>query len=242
VDKRTFVKSVLLGVAGVFASGMTIKAAKTRKKWDGIFRLPELPYSFDSLEPFIDSETMKLHYMQHHAAYTDGLNAAVNAEGLTGKTAYELLRNSSAYSDEIRNNCGGYLNHKLFWRILAPANGKGPSSDFLWAIEKDFGSFDAFRNEFSTGARSVFGSGWVWLIAENTGRLRVTSTSNHDNPLMDVTTDKGMPLLCLDVWEHAYYMKNKNRRTDYVDSFWNVVNWDVVSNRYRSAMKRNFTI
>ncbi|HEX2395192.1 MAG TPA: superoxide dismutase, partial [Bacteroidales bacterium] len=226
MDKRTFVKSVLLGVAGVYASGLVVKAVKTRKKWDGIFRLPELPYSPDLLEPFADAETIKLH-LQHHAAYTDGLNAAVSSAGLTGKTAHELLRMASEYPADIRNYAGGYINHKLFWRVLTPS-GKSPSQEFISLIERDFGSFDAFRKKFSDVAHSLFGSGWIWLIADTSGKLSITSTSNHDNPVMDIAEVRGYPVLCLDLWEHAYSRKNKNRRADHIDSFWNVVNWNVV--------------
>jgi len=241
VDKRTFVKSVLLGVAGVFASGMAVKAASNRKKWDGTFRMPELPYSVDSLAPFADGETVRLH-LQHHASYTDGLNAAVIAAGLNGRTAHELMRMASEYSEDIRNYCGGYVNHKLFWRVLTPTPGLKPAQVLLNAIDRDFGSFDAFKEKFNQTARSVLGSGWVWLIVDSSGKTKVTFTPNHDNPVMDVAEVRGFPLLCLDVWEHAYNIKNKNRRSDYVDAFWNVVNWDVVSRRFQSASKLNFNL
>lgn len=237
MDKRTFVKSVLLGVAGVFATGIAVKAATTRKRWDGIFRMPELPYPVNSLEPFADAETVRLH-LQHHAAFTDGLNAAVLAAGLTGKSAHELMKMASEYPDEIRNFSGGYVNHKLFWRILTPAPGTKPTQQLIAAIEKDFGTFEAFREKFTLSASSVFGSGWAWLIADTSGTLKVTSTGNHDNPIMDVAQVRGFPLLCLDVWEHAYY--RKNRMSEYIDAFWNVVNWDVVSKRYCSIARMNF--
>jgi Fe-Mn family superoxide dismutase len=234
VDKRTFLKSVLLGVAGVYATGFysRLKAAKTKKKWDGIFKLPVLPYAFDALEPFIDAETMKLHYNTHHASYTNQFNAAVSAAGLVGKTAHELLRNTSEYPESIRHNGGGYMNHRFFWSILSPASDKKPSPDLIVALERDFGSFENFQSQFNKSAKSVFGSGWTWLIADKYGKLKVTSTLNQDNPIMDIATDKGIPLLCLDLWEHAYYIKNGNRRADYIESFWHVVNWDVVSKRF----------
>lgn len=216
----------------------SLKAAGTKKKWDGVFKLPDLPYALDSLEPFIDAETMELHYHKHHAAYTDKFNAAVFEAGLTGITAQELLKETSKYPAAIRNNGGGYLNHKLFWRILAPASGKQPSDLLLKALNRDFGSLDAFRSEFNTAAKTVFGSGWAWLIVNKSGKLGVTTTLNQDNPIMDVVQEQGIPLLCLDVWEHAWYMKNQNRRVEYIDAFWNVVNWDVVSNRYEHSSKK----
>lgn len=240
MDKRSFVKTVLLGVAGVFATGMTVKAARTRKRWDGVFRMPELPYTFDSLEPFADAENVRLHLKQH-AIYTDGLNTAVLSAGLVGKTAHELMRMASEYPADIRNLSGGYVNHKLFWRILTPARGTKPSNELVSAIEKDFGTISAFRDDFSRAAGSVFGSGWIWLIADKSGRLKITSTANNDNPMMDVIEERGFPLLCLDVWEHAY-IKNKSLKVDYIREFWNVVNWEVVSNRYCSASKLNFRI
>ena len=242
MDKRTFIKSIFLGTAGVFAAGFggKLKAAGARKKWDGIFKLPELPYQYNALEPFIDAQTMELHYAKHHAAYTNNLNTAVKQAGLTGKSAHELLKNVSAYSPAIRNNGGGYLNHKLFWKMLAPtSSATKPSAELMAAINRDFTSMESFRNEFSAAAKSVFGSGWAWLVVdETTGRLKVTATLNQDNPLMDVVAEKGTPVLCLDVWEHAYYLQNQNRRANYIESFWNVVNWDFVSQRYNSTVKR----
>jgi Fe-Mn family superoxide dismutase len=211
--------------------------AKTRKKWDGVFKLPELPYGFGDLEPFIDSGTMELHYNRHHAAYTDKFNAAVSEAGLTGKSAHALLKDASKYPAAIRNNGGGYLNHKLFWKMLAPASGKKPSAKLALALDKDFGSFEAFKDAFGSASKSVFGSGWAWLIMDNNAKLKVTATLNQDNPIMDVAPDQGIPILCLDVWEHAYYMKNQNRRVDYIDAFWNVVNWDFVSQRYDNLKK-----
>ncbi len=238
MDKRKFLKSIFLGTTGVFALGFTskLKAAKGRKKWDGVFKLPELPYAYDALEPYIDAKTVELHYTKHHAAYTDKLNAAVQEAGLTGKTANELLKEVSKYPAAIRNNGGGYLNHKLFWKMLAPAMGMKPSAELSAALSRDFGSIDAFKEEFNTAAKAVFGSGWAWLIADG-DKLKITTTPNQDNPIMDIAGEKGMPLLCIDVWEHAYYLKNQNRRADYIDAFWNVVNWDFVSERYQRLKK-----
>ena len=217
MDKRTFIKSSFLGIAGVFTLGLSskLKAAKSRKKWNGEFVLPELPYPYDALEPFFDSETMALHHSKHHAAYTNNFNAAVKAAGLTGKTAHEILSEISKYPAAIRNNGGGYLNHKMFWKMIAPATGKQPSKELVDALIRDFGSLDAFKEKFGAAARTVFGSGWAWLIVAE-----------------DNATEKGVPLLCLDVWEHAYYLKYQNRRPEFIDAFWNVVNWDFVSDRY----------
>lgn len=238
MDKRTFLKSIFLGTAGVVATGFGSKLfARNRKKWDGIFRLPDLPYSYDALEPFIDGETMKLHHTKHHAAYTDKFNLAVAEAGLTGKSAMAILKDVSGHGESIRNNGGGYINHRLFWRVLTPVTGRKPSLELSTAIDRDFGSYENFRESFNTASKSVFGSGWAWLIVDENKNLKVTTTLNQDNPMMDIARDKGMPILCLDLWEHAYYMKNQNRRVDYIDAFWNVVDWDYVSKRYENTIK-----
>jgi Fe-Mn family superoxide dismutase len=233
VDKRTFLKSVFLGSAGILAAGLNskLKAAISRKKWNGEFLLPELPYAYNALEPYIDARTMELHHSKHHAAYTDKFNAAVKEAGLTGKTAVEILKEVSKCPAAIRNNGGGYLNHKLFWKMLAPAAGQQPSKELMEALNRDFGSFDQFREKFNASAKSVFGSGWTWLVLDGE-KLKITATPNQDSPIMDIVTDKGYPLLCIDVWEHAYYLKYQNRRAEYIDAFWNVINWDFVSQRY----------
>lgn len=233
MDKRTFIKSIFLSAAGVFALGSSsaVKAARKKRKWNGEFVLPELPYAYNALEPFIDAKTMELHHGKHHASYTEKFNAAVKEAGLTGKTALEILSEVSKYSPAIRNNGGGFLNHKLFWKMMAPATGQQPSKELMGAINTNFGSFDTFKEKFSTSAKSVFGSGWTWLV-EDGGKLKITSTSNQDSPVMDIATEKGVPLLCIDVWEHAYYLKYQNRRAEFIDAFWNVVNWDFVSQRY----------
>jgi Fe-Mn family superoxide dismutase len=233
VDKRTFIKSVLLAATGVFAMGFTskTKATKKKKKWNGIFTLPALPYSYDALEPFIDAETMELHYTKHHASYAEKFNAAVKETGLTGKTAREIIKEVSKYPAFVRNNGGGYQNHNMFWKMLTPPKGQQPSTELSNAISKEFGSLDIFREEFSSAAKAVFGSGWVWLIADS-DKLKIITTADQDNPIMDIANEKGFPILCLDVWEHAYYLKNQNKRVDYINAFWNVVNWEYVSKRY----------
>lgn len=233
MDKRTFLKSVFLGSTGFILTGFPnkLKAARARRKWDGEFILPELPFAYNALEPYIDAQTMELHHNKHHAAYTEKFNAAVKEAGLTGKTALEILSNVSKYPAAIRNNGGGYLNHKLFWKMLAPAKGQKPSDELMKALNRDFGSFDGFKEKFNAASKSVFGSGWAWLIVAD-DKLKISTTPNQDSPIMDNVTDKGTPLLCLDVWEHAYYLKYQNRRPEYIDAFWNVINWDFVSQRY----------
>ena len=237
MDKRTFIKSIFLGTTGVFTLGFTsaLKAARKKRKWNGEFVLPELPYAYDALEPYIDARTMELHHSKHHAAYTEKFNAAVAEAGLTGKTALEILSEVSKYPAAVRNNGGGYLNHKLFWKMLAPATGKLPSKELMDALNRDFVSLDAFKEKFNAAAKSVFGSGWTWLVAD-AGKLKITSTPNQDSPVMDIVTEKGFPLLCIDIWEHAYYLKYQNRRAEYIDAFWNVVNWDFVSQRYTQSI------
>jgi Fe-Mn family superoxide dismutase len=242
VDKRTFIKSILLGVTGIFAIGLSasLKAAKTKKKWDGIYRLPDLSFTYDALEPFMDAATLELHHSRHHAAYAEQLNTAVRKAGISDKFAYQLLKEASKYNEEICNSAGGYLNHKLFWTMLSPASGMKPSLELQQALTRDFGSFESFQADFKNASKSVFGSGWVWLITDKKGFLKITTTANHDNPIMDTMEVQGIPILCLDLWEHAYYLKSQNRRTDYVDNFWNVVNWEYVSRHYKIRNKLPF--
>ena len=216
----------------MFTLGVSRLKASRNKKWNGEFVLPELPYAYNALEPFIDAQTMELHHSKHHAAYTDRFNTAVTEAGLTGKTAVEIMADISKYPAAIRNNGGGYLNHKFFWKMLAPATGQKPSTELLAAINKDFGSLEALKDKFNTAAKSVFGSGWAWLIVTDAGILKITTTPNQDNPLMDIVSEKGTPILCIDVWEHAYYLKYQNRRPEYIDAFWNVVNWEFVALRF----------
>jgi Fe-Mn family superoxide dismutase len=242
VNKRTFIKSAFLGTAGLFTMGFLsqLKASlssRSKRRWNGEFVLPALPYAYDALEPYFDAQTMELHHSKHHAAYTNRFNSAVKEAGLTGKTANEILKEVSKYPMAIRNNGGGYLNHKLFWKMLAPATGQQPSKELLDALNANFGSFDTFKEKFSSVAKTLFGSGWTWLIVTDDGKLKITSTPNQDSPLMDIAVEKGFPLLCIDVWEHAYYLKYQNRRTEFIEAFWNVVNWDFVSQRLKLKNK-----
>jgi Fe-Mn family superoxide dismutase len=195
------------------------------------FELPKLDYDYNALEPYIDATTMEIHHTKHHAAYTAKFNDAVRGAGLEGKSAEEILKNISKYPLAVRNNGGGYYNHALFWKVLSPHGGGQPKGDLLAAIEKSFGSFDNFKSEFSSAAGSLFGSGWAWLIKSD-GGLKISTTPNQDSPLMDIAAVKGTPIMALDVWEHAYYLKYQNRRPEYISAFWNVVSWDEVARRF----------
>lgn len=201
------------------------------------FELPALPYAHDALEPHIDARTMEIHHGKHHAGYTRKLNAAIEGTDLEGKSIEDILANASKHSGGVRNNGGGFYNHSLFWSVMGPDAGGAPSGDLGQAINDTFGSFDAFKDAFSKAAATRFGSGWAWLVVTEDGKLAVTSSPNQDNPLMDVDTVavKGTPILGLDVWEHAYYLNYQNRRPDYINAFFNVVNWDAVTERYAAA-------
>ncbi|MBN2598306.1 superoxide dismutase [Labilibaculum sp.] len=197
------------------------------------FELPKLPYAYDALEPHIDARTMEIHHSKHHAGYTNNLNAAIAGTDIEEQSIENILANISKQSVAVRNNGGGFFNHDLFWQVMSPKGGGKPSGSLLAAIEKDFGSFDSFKEEFSKAAATRFGSGWAWLVKQSNGKLVVSSTPNQDNPLMDVAEVKGTPILGLDVWEHAYYLKFQNKRPDYISEFWNVINWEEVAKRFQ---------
>ncbi|WP_226036913.1 superoxide dismutase [Aquibacillus saliphilus] len=199
------------------------------------FELPELPYAYDALEPYIDKETMNIHHTKHHNTYVTKLNGALEGQGnLEGKSLEDLLSDLNSVPESIRtavrNNGGGHANHSLFWTILSPNGGGEPSGELATKINEKFGSYDKFKEEFAAAATGRFGSGWAWLIVNN-GELEITSTPNQDTPVMDGKT----PVLGLDVWEHAYYLKYQNKRPDYISAFWNVVNWEEVTKRYQAA-------
>lgn len=198
------------------------------------FELPKLPYAYDALEPHIDARTMEIHHSKHHNGYTTNLNNAVAGTDLEGKTIENILINLDLNNGAVRNNGGGYYNHNLFWTVMSPNGGGKPTGELATAIDAAFGSFDAFKAEFSKAAATRFGSGWAWLCVHKGGKLEVCSSANQDNPLMPGIGCSGTPILGLDVWEHAYYLNYQNRRPDYVDAFFNVINWTEVTRRFTS--------
>ncbi|HTS45190.1 MAG TPA: superoxide dismutase [Puia sp.] len=242
-NRREFLKST--GKAGIAASiaGNALSAIAennshvyTNRNTEGTpYKQQPLPYAYNALEPYIDAATMELHYSKHAAGYAKNLAEAVAAENVNPeKTSLEdLLGNISRYSAKMRNNAGGHYNHELFWKLMTPTDaGKIPSEKLKTAIEKDFGSLEAFKTQFSEAAKSRFGSGWAWLIYTNDKKFTVASTPNQDNPLMNISEVKGFPVLAIDVWEHAYYLKYHNLRADYINAWWNILNWQYVSDRW----------
>lgn len=239
-SRREFIKKSALAAAG----GLTFLSADWQKVFaqpvsvafapqggDGTFTLPALPYAYDALEPHIDAQTMEIHYTKHHQAYVDKLNAAIaKAPELKGKPIEELLSMVNNLPDgvraPIRNNGGGHWNHTFFWQILAPRSDKAmPSGRLKDSMISQWQTFENFKEQFKQAGMGVFGSGWVWMIADQGGKLSIVTTPNQDNTIMDVVKDKGKPILGVDVWEHAYYLKYQNKRTDYLDAIWNVINW-----------------
>lgn len=196
------------------------------------FTLPALPYAVDALEPHIDKMTMEIHHGKHHAAYVTNLNNAVAGTPLETTSIEDICKNISKHPMAVRNNGGGHYNHSLFWSIMSPNGGGLPKGDLAKAIDAAFGNFEEFKTKFTQAGATRFGSGWAWLIVGADKKLAVTSTPNQDNPLMDIAEVKGTPILGMDVWEHAYYLKYQNRRPDYMGAFFNVINWDAVAERY----------
>ncbi len=235
-SRRHFLRNSSLLVAGTaFFSIDTLSACTVGHKMpvETEFTLPKLNYGYDALEPFIDKMTMEIHHSKHHQAYINNLNKAI--AGMEKKT-YNLdaiLKDMSKYADPVRNNAGGHYNHSLFWNLMHPAPNGGPKGDLSDAINASFGSFDKFKELFAEAAMKRFGSGWAWLVMSPDKKLVITSTPNQDNPLMDSATVKGTPILALDVWEHAYYLKYQNKRADYINAWWNVVNWEEVSLKFK---------
>ena len=197
------------------------------------FELPKLPYSYDALEPHIDAKTMEIHHSKHHNAYTTNLNNAIAGTDLEGKSIEEICK-PPGLSGAVRNNGGGYYNHNMFWTLMSQNGGGNPTGKIAGAIDTAFGSFETFKEEFAKAATTRFGSGWAWLCVKN-GKLSVCSTANQDNPLM-ADQCGGTPILCLDVWEHAYYLNYQNRRPDYISAFFNLINWEEVNNRYNATL------
>jgi len=197
------------------------------------FELPALPYAYDALEPHIDARTMEIHHSKHHAGYTNNLNNAIAGTELEGKSIEDILTGMDMNNGAVRNNGGGYYNHDLFWKVMSPNGGGNPTGAIAEAIDSAFGSFESFKDEFSKAAATRFGSGWAWLCVEN-GKLVICSTANQDNPLMPGVPCTGTPILGLDVWEHAYYLNYQNRRPDYINAFFNVINWEEVTKRFNA--------
>ncbi|MBG0783164.1 MAG: superoxide dismutase [Bacteroidales bacterium] len=197
-----------------------------------------LPYSYDALEKAIDSKTMNIHYNKHFRSYYDKFLKAIEGTDLQTKTLEEIFAGVSKQSTAVRNNAGGYYNHNLFWQVMSPDGGGEPSGALAKAITKNFGSIEDFKSAFEKAAATRFGSGWAWLAVDNQGKLFISSTPNQDNPLMDISEQQGIPILCLDVWEHAYYLRYQNMRGSYINNFWQVVNWKEVEKRFEKAGKR----
>ena len=195
------------------------------------FKLPKLNYAFDALEPNIDAKTMEIHYGKHHNGYTNNLNNIISGTENEGKSIEEILKSLDLNNSGLRNNGGGYYNHNLFWEIMGPNSGGNPAGEIGESINSNFGSFENFKDEFSKAAATRFGSGWAWLCAHTDGKLEICSTANQDNPLMPNGCG-GVPILCLDVWEHAYYLNYQNRRPDYINAFFNVINWEEVNKKF----------
>ncbi len=196
------------------------------------FTLPPLPYPNDALEPNIDAKTMEIHHDKHHQAYITNLNKAIENTDAVNLTIEEILKSVSKYTAAVRNNAGGHYNHSMFWKIIGPKSDGTPAGALGDAINEAFGSFDGFKSKFTAAAAGRFGSGWAWLIKNSAGKLEITSTPNQDNPLMDIAETKGFPVLALDVWEHAYYLKYQNRRPEYINAWWSIVNWNEVAKRF----------
>jgi len=197
------------------------------------FELTVLPYAYNALEPHIDAKTMEIHHSKHHAAYTANFNAAIAGTALEGKSAEAIFANLDMNNMAVRNNGGGYYNHDLFWKVMSPTGGGNPTGVIADAINTAFGSYETFKELFSKAAATRFGSGWAWLCVKD-GKLEICSTPNQDNPLMPGVCNGGTPILCLDVWEHAYYLNYQNRRPDYINAFFNVINWEEVTRRFNS--------
>jgi Fe-Mn family superoxide dismutase len=240
MKRSIFVKKTL----GLLGSGFFLSSFSSRKKYNDFaeiqsgnypFSLPVLPYAFEALEPSIDRLTMEIHHDRHHKAYVDNLNKAVMNTSMASLTLDEILASISKYPVAVRNNGGGHWNHSFFWRLLSPIK-SNPSKELSSQIQKDFGSIDNFKTEFAKAATSRFGSGWAWLLYKG-GKLVISSTPNQDNPLMDIAEIKGTPILGLDVWEHAYYLKYQNKRADYINAFWNILNWEFASSQFAKINK-----
>jgi Fe-Mn family superoxide dismutase len=235
MERRKFIKDVTKTGILVSAAGTFPLASFAGHKTS--FDQAPLPYDYAALEPMIDAKTMEIHYTKHAAAYSTNLKDAAKAEGVIDPTPLEdLLVRISKYSAKMRNNGGGHFNHEMFWRCMKPNGGGNPSGKLLDLITRDFGSFEAMKTQFTDAGKNRFGSGWAWLYVDGSKKLKIGSTPNQDNPLMDISDIKGIPVLGLDVWEHAYYLKYQNKRADYIENWWKLVNWEYVHQRLASAI------
>lgn len=216
---------------------MTVGNPEDVKADKGTFEMIKLPYSYDALAPNIDALTMEIHYSKHYLTYTNNLNKTIAGTDSENLTIEEILKKLDLSNDDLRNNAGGYYNHSLFWESMAPKAGGQPKDTLATAIARDFGSYDDFKVQFKEAATKQFGSGWAWLITDKSGKLQITSSQNQDNPLMQNAVIKGTPILALDVWEHAYYLGYQYKRKNYIDAFFNVINWKKVGERYEEALK-----
>jgi Fe-Mn family superoxide dismutase len=241
MERRKFFKAVGLMTAAAYMGQKVLGNDQVTVKSSSIegvpaVEFPPLPFAYNALEPYIDARTMEIHYDKHHRTYYTNFIAAIKGTPLEGKPLSEIFASMSKQTDAVRNNGGGYYNHLFFWKNLA-AGTNGPSSGLSAAIKQTFGSLDKLKELFNNAAKARFGSGWAWLYLGADKKLAIASSPNQDNPLMDNSPAKGTPLLALDVWEHAYYLKYQNKRADYAEAFWNIINWDEVSRRYQEALK-----
>ncbi|CAH0994055.1 Superoxide dismutase [Mn] [Emticicia aquatica] len=234
MNRKDFIKAF---IGSAFAFKLSDTFASKAPFFEGMHTLAPLPYANDALEPHIDKLTMEIHHDRHHKAYVDNLNKVIAGTDMEKLSIDQLLKDISKYPTAVRNNGGGHWNHTFFWQIMGPNAGGVPSGKLAEAITATFGSFDNLKTEFTKAATTRFGSGWAWLMVTPDKKLKIVSTANQDNPLMDIAADKGTPVLALDVWEHAYYLKYQNKRADYVAAFWNVVNWSKVNENFEAAMK-----
>jgi Fe-Mn family superoxide dismutase len=234
---NTFIAGIVIVLfSRISLSGQINDLKNTDMKKIETKEFPALPYAYDALEPYIDAKTVEIHYDRHHRAYFTNFVNAIKGTAMENTPIEKIFAEVSKAGDAVRNNGGGYYNHVIYWQNLGKGS-SGPSSELMTAITKAFGSFEKFKETFSNSAKTRFGSGWAWLYLTSDNNLAVGSTPNQDNPLMDISPVKGIPILTIDVWEHAYYLKYQNKRADYVEAFWNIVNWDVVNERYREALK-----
>ena len=242
MQRRGFISLVGLGVLSACMPGTPKSESKTASAGstspDNVsgHKFPPLPFAYNALEPYIDARTVEIHYDKHHRGYFKKFSAAIKGTELEKMPMHKIFANVSSYSDTVKNYGGGYYNHMLYWQNLSPDGGE-PCAKLLSKIVKQYDSLDNFKAEFSKAAKTLFGSGWAWLIMTPDKELRIVTSENQDNPLMDIAKVKGVPLLTIDVWEHSYYLKYQNRRADYIKNFWNIVNWNIVNERFLGAKK-----